>query len=63
MLERKKVEQWKKAENPNDFRAMLDKAEKIGSKKKGKKIEIGISPDDIVKARKQQQTNPQKEES
>jgi hypothetical protein len=33
---------------------MLDKAEKMTSKNKNKKVEIGISADDIVKARKKQ---------
>ena len=59
MIENKK-EQQRKDNDQNDFRAMLDKAAKQNSKKKGKKIELGVMPEDIANKRQQQQAREEK---
>ena len=47
MSENKK-EQYRKDNDQNDFRAMLDKAAKVNTKNKEKKQEIKLSPVDTI---------------
>ena len=59
MIENKK-ELIRKENDQNDFRAMFEKSAKASNKKKSKKIELGVDPEEIVKQRQQLKDHEEK---
>ena len=58
MSENKK-EQYRKDNDQNDFRAMLDKAAKVNTKNKEKKQEIKLSPVDTLLLTQEEKKKPE----